>query len=169
MDPAPADVLVARAVRAHTQALLIMTVAVLLLALIGVGALSFAGQDRSTAPITAGLTLLGVGQLAALAGAAIAGYGLVQLLRSIGEPGSTHSAAAAVSQIPSAELRATASRLALLMRIVLGACVLVIATWAIADPTGLLGAAIGAVLALQVLVAIALVRVQLLRRVSSTH
>ncbi|MFV0252864.1 MAG: hypothetical protein ACK5H2_05955 [Beutenbergiaceae bacterium] len=165
MECVPADVLIARAVRGHTQALMIMVVAVLVLAFIAIGALSFAGEDRSTAPITAGLSLLGVGQLAALAGAAVAGLGLAQILREVGEPGSVDSATAARAQLPTSLIRSTASRFALLMRIGLGACVLAIAVWALADPAGILGAVIGALVAVQVLVALALVRVQLLRLV----
>ncbi|MFV0425599.1 MAG: hypothetical protein ACK5KU_01025 [Beutenbergiaceae bacterium] len=163
MEHVPPDVAIARAVQGLTRALLVMTVAVLVLALIGVGALSLAGEDRSSPPLTAGLSLLGIGQLAALAGAALSGLGLIRVLRGVGEPGSNDSATAGRSRLPQVATRTTATRLALLLRITLGAVVLVIAVWAIANPDGILGAIVGAIVAIQVVVAIAIVRVQLLR------
>lgn len=163
MEPVPDDVLIARAVRAHTRALLTMALAVLVLAIIGVAALSLAGADRSTAPIMAGLTLLGVGQLSALVAAGIAGAGLVRVLRDVGEPGSADSAAAVRSDVPRAAVRTTAARFAVLMRVILGACVLTIAVWALANTAGIVGAVVGALVTVQVVVALALLRVHLLR------
>lgn len=163
MEPVPADVLISRAVRGHTRALLALVVACLVLALIAIGALALAGADRATAPITAGLSLLGVGQLGALATAAIAGVGLVRVLRGVGEPGSSDSAAAAQADLPRRVTRATASRFALSMRLIVGACILMIAVWALANPAGIVGAVIGALVTVQLVVALALLRVHLLR------
>lgn len=165
MDPVPADVLIARAVRAHTRALATMAGACLVLALIGVAALSLAGEDMTTPPVTAGLTLLGVGQVCALIAAAVAGFGLARVLRDVGEPGSDDSADAVRADIPRATVRATASRFAILMRVTVGGCVLAITVWAIANPAALLGAVVGALVTLQLVVALALLRVHLLRSV----
>lgn len=163
METAPADVQIARAVRAHTRALVTLAAAAVVLAAIGAAALSFAGDDLRTPPITAGLSMLAVGQVCALIAAAIAGLGLIRVLREVGEPGSDDSAAAARSKVPSEAIRATASRFAILMRVIVGACVLVISVWAIANTAGIVGAAVGAVVVLQVVVALALLRVHLLR------
>lgn len=163
MESAPADVLIARAVRAHTRALVTLAAAVLVLAAIGAGALSFAGPDLRTPPITAGLSMLAVGQVCALIAAAIAGIGLLRVLREVGEPGSEDSAEAARSNVPRQAIRTTAARFAILMRVIVGACVLVITVWALADMAGVLGAIVGAVVVLQVAVALALLRVHLLR------
>ncbi|WP_420111037.1 hypothetical protein [Pseudactinotalea sp.] len=163
METVPADVLIARAVRAHTRALVTLAVACLALAGIGTAALSLAGEDLRTPPITAGLSLLAVGQACALVAAAIAGIGLIRVLRQVGEPGSDDSAAAARSNVPREAVRATAARFAILMRVVVGACVLVISVWALANTAGIVGAVVGALVTLQLVVALALLRVHLLR------
>lgn len=165
VEPAPADVVISRAVRAHTRALATLAGACVVIAVIGVAALSFAGQDLRTAPITAGLTMLGIGQVCALAGAAIAGIGLVRVLREIGEPGSDESRDAVGSDLPRAAVRRTAGRLAVLMRVTVAACVLAVTIWAIADPAGLVGAIVGALVTVQVVVVLAVLRVNMLRSV----
>lgn len=165
MDPAPADVVISRAVRAHTRALATLAGACVAVAIIGVAALSFAGSDLRTPPITAGLSLLGVGQVCALAGAAIAGVGLVHVLREVGDPGSDDSRDAVRSDLPRATVKTTAARLAVLMRVIVAACVLAITIWAIADVGAVVGAVVGALVTLQLAVAIAVLRVHMLRSV----
>ncbi len=161
----PPDVVIARAVRAHTRTLVALAGACLALAAVGLGGLSLAGDDLRTPPITAGLTLLGVGQVCALASAAVAGVGLVRVLRGVGEPGSDASSDAVREDVPRTTTRATASRLAVLMRITLGACVLAITVWALVASAGLLGAFVGALVTAQLVVVLALLRVHLLRSV----
>lgn len=163
VETAPADVLIARSVRAHTRALVTLAVAVIVLAGIGAAALSLAGDDLRTPPIVAGLSMLAVGQLCALVAAAIAGGGLARVLRQVGEPGSEDSAAAARTDVPHAAIRSTAARFAILMRVIVGACVLVITVWVLADTAGIVGAVVGAVVVLQLVVALALLRIHLLR------
>lgn len=163
VDPMPADVLIARAVRAHTRALATLAGACIVLALIGVAALSFAGADTGTPPVTAGLTLLGVGQVCALVAAAVAGMGLARVLRDVGEPGSDDAVDAVRADVPRTAVRRTAARFAILMRVTVGACVLAVTVWALADPAGLIGAVVGALVALQLVVVLALLRVQMLR------
>ncbi|GAB2609846.1 hypothetical protein [Pseudactinotalea suaedae] len=163
METVPADVLIARAVRAHTRALVTLAAACVVLAGIGTAALSLAGEDLRTPPITAGLSVLGVAQVCALVAAGIAGLGLLRVLREVGEPGSHDSAAAVRSHVPVDAIRRTAARFAILMRVIVGACVLVIAVWAVADAAGIIGAVIGAVVTLQLVVALAVLRVHLLR------
>lgn len=159
----PADVLIARAVRAHTRALATLAGACIVLALIGVAALSLAGADTGTPPVTAGLTLLGVGQVCALVAAAVAGMGLARVLRDVGEPGSDDAVDAVRADVPRTAVRRTAARFAVLMRVTVGACVLAVTVWALADPVGLIGAVVGALVALQLVVVLALLRVQMLR------
>lgn len=159
----PADVVIARAVRSHTRTLAAVAGVCLLFALVGVGALSMAGENATDAPVLAGLTQLGVGQVCALAAAAIAGIGLVTVLRGVGEPGSADSASAARRRLPSSVTRTTAARLAILMRVTVGALVLTITVWALANPAGIIGSVIGALVAVQLVVVLALLRVHLLR------
>jgi hypothetical protein len=165
VETVPADVLIARAVRAHTRALVTLAAACVVLAGIGTAALSLAGEDLRTPPIMAGLSVLGVAQVCALVAAGIAGMGLVRVLREVGEPGSDDSAAAVRSHVPVDAIRRTAARFAMLMRVIVGACVLVITVWAVADAAGVLGAVIGAVVTLQLVVALAVLRVHLLRSI----
>ncbi|TDE91683.1 hypothetical protein EXU48_16255 [Occultella glacieicola] len=158
----PADVVISRAVQAHTRTLLAMCAVALVLGLIGAGALSMAGQQGRDLPMIAGLTLLGAGQLLAITGAVVAGLGLATILRGVGEPGSPDSRGAARSHLPTRTVEHTARRLAILLRVVVAAAVVGVAAWAIAAPAGLLGAAVGAVLTLQVAVVLAIVRVRVL-------
>src|SRR5690606_26338308 len=156
VERVPPDVVIARAVRAHTRSLVALAGACLALAAVGLGGLSLAGDDLRTPPITAGLPLLGVGQACALASAAVAGVGLVRVLRGVGEPGSDASSDAVREDVPRTTTRATASRLAVLMRITLGACVLAITVWALVASAGLLGAFVGALVTAQLVVVLAL-------------
>lgn len=165
MENAPADVLIARAVRAHTRTLAALALSCVVLAGIGVGALSLAGPNRGDPPITAGLVLLGIGQLCALASAGVAALGLVRVLREVGEPGSPDSVDAARTDVPRRAVRSTAARLAIAMRVTVGACVLGITVWALADPSGVVGAVVGTLVVLQLVVVLALIRVHLLRSV----
>jgi hypothetical protein len=163
VETVPADVLIARSVRAHTRALVTLATAAIVLAGIGTAALSLAGADLRTPPISAGLSMLAVGQLCSLVAAAIAGIGLARVLRQVGEPGSDDSGTAVRTDVPGAAIRSTAARFAILMRVIVGACVLVITVWAIVDPAGIVGAVVGAVVVLQLVVTLALLRVHLLR------
>lgn len=165
MEPVPADVVISRAVRAHTRALAGLAGACVVIAIIGVAALSFAGPDLRTPAISAGLSLLGIGQVCALAGAAVAGMGLVTVLREVGEPGSADSRDAVGADLPRATTRRTAGRLAVLMRVTVAACVLAITVWALADVGALVGAIVGALVTLQLVVVLAILRVHMLRSV----
>jgi len=163
VETVPADVLIARAVRAHTRALVTLAAACVVLAGIGTAALSLAGEDLRTPPITAGLSVLAVAQVCALIAAGIAGLGLMRVLHEVGEPGSEDSAVAVRSHVPVDATRRTAARFAMLMRVIVGACVLVITVWAVADTAGVLGAVIGAAVTVQLVVVLAVLRVHLLR------
>lgn len=165
METVPDDVVIARAVRVHVRALATLAGVCVLLALVAVGALSLAGADRQTPPITAGLSLLGVGQVCALAAAGMTGAGLVRVLRDVGEPGAGRSAAAVRADMPRQVVRATAARFAILMRVTVGACVLAITVWALADTGAVLGAVVGTLVTLQLVVALAVLRVHLLRSI----
>src|SRR5690625_7787914 len=83
----PPDVVIARVVKAHTRALLALAGTAIMLALLGVAALSLAGAHGRDAPMIAGLTLLSAGGALALVAAAVVLRGLVRVLRDSGEPG----------------------------------------------------------------------------------
>ncbi|CAM3410404.1 hypothetical protein OCAE111667_08330 [Occultella aeris] len=161
-DDAPADVVIARGVQAHTRTLLAMCAVAVVLGFIGAGALSMAGPQGRDLPMVAGFTLLAVGQLLAITGAVLAGIGLAAILRGVGEPGSTDSADAGRRRLPARTVERTARSFALLLRVVVVAAIGGVAVWAIAAPAGLLGAVVGAVLTIQVAVVIAIVRVKVL-------
>lgn len=163
VEQTPPDVVISRSVRVHTRALATLAGVCVAFAIIGIAALSLAGDDLRTPPITAGLSLLAVGQLCALGGAAIAGLGLASVLREVGEPGSGASVEAVRANRPRTAVRTTASRFALLMRVTVAACVLAVTAWAVIDSSAILGAVVGALVTLQLGVALALLRVHVLR------
>ena len=163
-DAALEDVAIARALRAHTRTLLLMCAACAVLALVGAGALSMAGQYREDARIVAGLTMLGGAQLLAIAAAVVAGLGWVAIARGVGEPGSRTSQDAARRELPQRAVARTAHRLAVLLRLGLALAVVGVTIWAIVDIGAVIGAAVGAVLLVQVAVVLAIVRVNVLLR-----
>ncbi|HIZ36025.1 MAG TPA: hypothetical protein H9815_09630 [Candidatus Ruania gallistercoris] len=163
-DAALEDVAIARALRGHTRTLLLMCAACAVLALLGAGALSMAGQYRSDVRIVAGLSLLAGAQLLAITAAAIAGMGWLTIVRGVGEPGSRSSQDAARRELPQREVARTARRLAVLLRLVIALAVVGVTVWAIVDIAAVIGAAVGAVLLLQLAVVLAIVRVNVLLR-----
>lgn len=158
----PADVVIARVVKAHTRALLAIAAAAVLLALLGTAALSLAGTHGRDAPMIAGLTLLGAGQLLAICGAALVLRGLLKVLGRAGEPGSAEAARAAQQGRPVAVLRATSKNLVTLIKVIIATAILGIVVWTIVNSAGVVGAIVGAVLIVQVAVIVALVRVGIL-------
>ncbi|QOR70081.1 hypothetical protein IM660_15825 [Ruania alkalisoli] len=158
----PPDVVIARTLRAHTRTLVAMCTMVVVLMLIGAGALSMAGGNAGDPRVVAGLTMLGAGQVLALAAAAFAGAGWLHIVRAVGTPGSTQSARAVADGIPVEQVQVTGRRLALLLRVTLGVAVLGVTAWAVIAVEGVIGAAVGAVLVAQVAVVITLVRTHLL-------
>ena len=163
-DAALEDVAIARALRAHTRTLLLMCAACTLLALLGAGALSMAGQYRTDPRVVAGLTMLAGAQLVAIAAAVIAGLGWVSIARGVGEPGSRTSQDAARRELPQQEVARTARRLAVLLRVIIALAVVGLTIWAVVDIGAVIGAAVGAVLVVQVAVVLAIVRVNVLLR-----
>jgi hypothetical protein len=161
----PADVVISRAVRASMRALLLLAAMCVVLALVGVAGAAMADDGRASPLVSAGLTLIGVGAMFGLLATAIAGVALVSVLRPVGQPGSPESQVAARADRPRDAVRTLARRLAILMRVVLGACVLAIAVWGIADPEGIVGAVVGALVTVQLVVVMALLRVHLLRSI----
>ncbi|UFU02521.1 hypothetical protein LQF12_13630 [Ruania suaedae] len=158
----PPDVAIARALRAHTRTLVAMCALVLVLTLIGAGALSMAGGGADDPRVQAGLTLLGSGQLVALLAAAVAGAGWLTVVRSVGAPGSDVSVRAVAAGVPRAQVEATGRRLAWAMRSAVAVAVLGVCAWAVFAVDAVVGAAVGAVLVVQVALVIALVRHHLL-------
>lgn len=164
----PADVVIARVVKAHTRALVALAGTAVLLALLGVAALSLAGAHGRDAPMLAGLTLLGAGQLLAMCAAAVVLRGLLRILRGSGEPGSPQAAQAARNGQPAHVLRGTATAMVTMIKIVLATAVLGIIAWAVLNPGGLIGAIVGAILVVQVAVFIGLIRAGVLHRSLNT-
>lgn len=158
----PPDVAIARALRAHTRTLVAMCALVVVLMLIGAGALSMSGGNARDVRVVAGLTMLGAGQLLALIAAGLAGVGWVRIVRAVGTPGSAESARAVADDVPGGQVQATGHRLALLLRATIGVAVVGVTAWALVAFDGLAGAVVGAVLVIQVAVVIALVRTHLL-------
>lgn len=165
MSEVPSDVVISRAVRASMRAMLLLAAMCVVLALVGVAGAAMADGGRASPLVSAGLTLIGMGALFGLLATALAGVALVTVLRPVGQPGSEQSEAAARSDTPRRAVHTLARRLAILMRVVLGACVVAIAVWGIADPEGIVGAVVGALVTVQLVVVMALLRVHLLRSV----
>lgn len=162
--PPPDDVAIARSLRAHTRTLLAMCLTCGVLALVGAGALSMAGEHRTDVRVLAGLSMLAAGQALAIVAAVLAAIGWLTVVRGVGEPGSSSSQQAARQHLPQAQVAQTARRLALLLRVIVAIAVIGVTAWAIAALDALIGALVGAVLLLQVAVVLAIVRVNLLLR-----
>lgn len=146
------DVATGLAVKAVTSTLGAMAATAVGIGLIGAGAASMAqvenGGDSGDIVIP-GLTVLMVGQLAAVVATAFAIISLVSLLRG------------RVTQ-PNHAVRGLSRALGLCAKILLAGCILAIGFWAFYRPSAILPAVFGAVVAVQVAVIIGLVRSKLL-------
>jgi hypothetical protein len=148
----PPDALVARTIRALTWVLLAGCVAAAALGLAAVAALMLtAPTGADLGPVT---TLLAVGQLAALATAAVGGLGLWRTLRPREAGQAAGPGAADWDDVAgtTAVRTVTARRLALLARVTAAGCVLAVAVWSLTTPGGALGSLLGAAVAAQVAV-----------------
>jgi hypothetical protein len=162
---------VARAIRDLTRALLICCGAVGALGLAGVAILTLAQEDRTG--LLPALTLLGLCQVFALVGGAVVAVGLRAALgrrRTDAAPGRRDAARAwSPDATPDDAERAeeasavVARRLHLLARVVLAACVLAVAAWALADSSTAVGALLGALVGAQVAVVFELLARRLAR------
>lgn len=164
----PADVVIARAIKAHTRALLVVLAAPLVLAGLGAAALSLAGPYGSDPPAVAGVTMIAQGQLLGLIAAGLVARGLVDLLRGSGTPGSAEAQRSADSGRPVRVLTRTMTNLSVMVKVTLAAAAVGVLVWAVIDIAALAGAVVGAVLVAQVAVVIALARVSVLHRTAST-
>ena len=146
------DVATGLAVKAVTSTLGAMAATAVGIGLIGAGAASMAqvenGGDSGDIVIP-GLTVLMVGQLAAVVATAFAIISLVSLLQG------------RVPQ-PNHALRGLSRALGLCAKVLLAGCILAIGFWAFYRPSAILPAVFGAVVAVQVAVIIGLVRSKLL-------
>lgn len=167
-EPMPADVIIARAVKAHTRALVAVLAAPLVLAGLGAAALSMAGPYRQDPPAVAGVTMIAQGQVLGLIAGILVGRGLFVLLSGAGTPGSAASRRAVATGRPVQVLRRTLKNLATMIRIIIIAALVGIVVWAVIDLSAIAGAIVGAVLVAQVAVVIALVRVGILHRTLAT-
>ena len=160
----PPDVVIARVVKAHTRAMLALAGSAIMLALLGVAALSLAGAHGRDAPMIAGLTLLSAGGVLALVAAAVVLRGLLRVLRHSGEPGSRQARTTARAGQPLEVLQATTATLLTVIKIVIATAVAGIVIWAFVAPSGVVGAVVGAILVVQVAVFVGLIRVGILHR-----
>ena len=164
----PADVVIARAIRAHTRTFLVVLAAPIVLAGLGAAALGMAGPYQQDPPVVAGLTMLGLGQLLGVIAAIVIGRGLYELLSASGTPGSPDSQQAAQRGQPARVLARTTAHLATMVKIIIAGAVVGVVAWAIIDLSALAGAIVGAVLVAQVAVVVALARVSVLHRTLTT-
>lgn len=160
MSTPPPDVGVARGIRALTAALLACCAAALLLGAGAAAAVAGAATARQagTPVLTAGLTLLVLGQAGALAGAVVTGLGLraVLLPRRTGTQADGEATEVAAARVAEVRFR-TALRLALAGRLVLAGAVAGVAAWTLATPAAALGALAGGLVTAQVAVLFAVV------------
>lgn len=151
-EPIPADVIWARGVRFHLQAVYACAGAVAVLCILGVAAVLMAGPLAQDPPITAGILALCIGGVAAVAGAFLAGLGQIRVLREAG--GSAPDPTYAVSQILGRTRRAFTH----LPRVSLAGCVALLAAYTLWLPAGIWGAIVGTFVVVQVALALTLVR-----------
>ncbi len=137
----PAEVALARAIRALRSAMLLLLSTALGLGVLAAAALVLAGQDGPE--LWPGLTTVLLGQFAALAGGATALVGLQRALR----PGA----------VPEVVRSATAGWLRRIPRPLYAALVVATAAWTLAEPTAGIEALVGAVVGAQAGVAVSLV------------
>lgn len=159
----PADVLWARGVRFHLQAVYACAGAVALVSLLGIASVLMAGPMASDPPITAGVLALCIGGVVAIAGALVAGVGQIQVLRGAGAGASTPSTE--VADI----LARTRARFALLPRVALAGCVALLAAYTLWLPAGTWGAVVGSFVVIQVALALVLVRRMILAEARLTR
>lgn len=155
--------LVARAIRDLTRALLICCAAVGVLGLAGVAILTLAPQDLTG--LLPALTLLGLCQVFALVGGVVVVVGLRTALgprHADAAPGRPDAAPADANRAAEASA-VVVRRLQILARVTLAACVLAVAAWALADGAAAVGALLGALVGAQVAVMFVLLARRLAR------
>lgn len=152
----PSDVVWARGVRFHLQAVYACAGIVALLSILGVAALFMAGPLAQDPPITAGVLALLIGGICAIAGAVIAGWGQIRVLRAANSPQS--DPVGVVEEI----LRRTRGSFAHLPRFALAGCVALLAAYTIWMPSGFWGAVVGTFVVIQVAALLVVIRRSLL-------
>lgn len=151
-DPIPADVIWARGVRYHLQAVYASAGTVALLAVIGFAATTMAGTGAQDPPITAGVLALIIGGLCALGGAVIAGAGQLRVLSAARDPqAEPHSTVAGV-------LERTRAGFALLPRFAIAGCIALLAAHTIWLRAGFWGAVVGTFVVIQVALVLMVIR-----------
>lgn len=150
--PIPADVIWARGVRFHLQAVYACAGAVAVLCILGVAAVLMAGPLAQDPPITAGVLALCIGGVAAIAGAVLAGLGQIRVLRAAA--GSAPDPTKIVSEI----LDRTRRGFIHLPRVAFAGCVALLAAYTLWLPAGIWGAVVGTFVVVQVALALILVR-----------
>lgn len=166
----PDDVLLARAIRALRDAVVLCGAGCLMLAVVAGGVIALAGPDATLGPTA--LTILGGGQLIALVGAVVAALGLRAALAGSGTAAEAGPAAGAGTEAGLATAPGTGAavatagravstvrtRLRWLVRVVLVWCVGTAAGWSLAVPSRVVVtlalAAVAAQLAVLLLVAV---------------
>lgn len=150
MTSPPPDALVARTIRALTRVMVAGGAAAVALGLAAVAVLVLTGPDGGRAgPV---LTLLALGQLAAIGTAGVGAVGTWRVLRRPGDA-SAGTGASAADAVAAVRVRSTtARRLAVLARATGVACVVAVAAWALAEPAAAFGALLGGLVAAQVAV-----------------
>ncbi len=148
----PADVVWARGVRIHLQALYASAGIIALLTVLGVAAVSLAGPLANDPPVTVGVIALLIGGACALAGAVIAGVGQIKVL------GAAREQASEPLPIVEGILAGTSRAFALLPRLAIAGCVVLIATALIWIPGGFWGALVGTFVVVQVALVLIAIR-----------
>lgn len=146
------DVATGLAVRAVSRALTSMAVTAVAIGLVGAGAASMAQVENGGAGsdvVVPGISVLMIGQLAALVGTALAVWSLVQLLRGRVPD-------------PARNVAGLSRALGLCSRFLIAGCVVGVAVWLIVRPEAGISAVLGAIVAVQVAFVIGLVRSRIL-------
>lgn len=147
------DVVTGLAVRAISRTLMAMAGTAIGVGLVGAGAASMAQVENGGGGadvVVPGISVLMIGQLAALVATALATWSLVQLLRRR-VPDPAHSVAG------------LGKALGLCARFLVAGCVIGVAFWLVVRPSTAISAVFGAVVAIQVALVIGLVRSRILR------
>lgn len=142
MNSAPGQIALGRAIRAATMSAAVSAALVLAVGLIAAGALRMAegSGEAGQAALLPGVTLLGVGQLAALVMTALSVWVLAALLR-----GNSPDPAHTISRLSTV--------LGVCIRALLTLCVLGVLGWLAWRPTAVVPALLGAAVSAQVAVA----------------
>lgn len=148
----PDDVVWARGVRFHLQAVYASAGIVALLTFLGVAAVLMAGPLASDPPVTAGILALLIGGVCAIVGAVAAGVGQLRVLGAVRN-----------SDLPPMEavesiLERTRNTFSMLPRLALAGCVALIASYLIWLPAGFWGTVVGTFVVIQVALVLDLVR-----------